>query len=323
MHGVLINTTWFLRTTRVLGLGAKGIGLDIGAEQVKAVALKKRGQQFILAGTGLSEIPLGADDDTVAQAVQAALREAGAGKRPTVCTAVGGPSVVIKGIKMPPLPLSRVLEAVTWNFREHGLIPAGEAIFDAQVLGTSAEGQMHILAVCAPRELFQHRLRILRLAGVTPRRMEVGPLAILNAVLTLQGVAKDETVILLSTEAEIPFLCIYQRSAGAPLVRYFQDQYQSAAELIAGIRTAVAYFQSELGVSSALRFVYCGKDSVFSNLKGGLQGLLALWNHPGDPTPFDPLSMPELTWEKSILPAGKTIAGPQLVQAVGLAIAAL
>ncbi len=307
----------------MLWLGAKGVGLDIGAEQVKAVALKKRGQQFILAGLGLSEIPLRADDDTVAQAVKAALQEAGAGKYPAVCTAVGGPSVVIKGIKVPPIPLSRVLEAVTWNFQEHGLIPAGEAIFDAQVLGTSAEGQMHILAVCAPRELFQHHLRILRMAGVTPRRIEVGPLAILNAILALHGVAGDETVILLSTAAEVPFLCLYQRSAGAPLVRYFQDQYQSAAALIAEIRTAVAYFQSELAVGSALRFVYCGKDSVFSELKGELQGLLALWNHFDDPTPFDPLSMPELKWEKSILPAGKSIQGPQFAQAVGLAIAAL
>ena len=304
-------------------LDAKGVGLDISAEQVKAVAVKKWGQQFILAGIGLSEIPRMADDATVAQAVKAALQEAGAGKHPAVCTAVGGPSVVIKGIKVPPLPLSRVLEAVRWNFQEHGLIPAGEAIFDAQVLGTSAEGQMHILAVCAPRELFQHRLRILRLAGVTPRQMHVGPLAILNAILTLQGVARDETVILLSTEAEVPFLCIYQRSAGAPLVRYFEEQYHSAAELIAGVRTSVAYFQSELVAGSALRFVYCGKDSVFAELKGELQGLLALWNHFDDPTPFDPLSMPELEWGKSVLPAGKSIQGPQFVQAVGLAIAAL
>ena len=304
-------------------LGTKGVGLDIGAEQVKAVAVKKRGQQFILAGIGLSEIPLRADDDTVAQAVQSALQEAGAGKHPAVCAAVGGPSVVIKGIKVPPIPLSRVLEAVTWNFREHGLIPVGEAIFDAQILGTSAEGQMHILAVCTPRELFQHRLHILRMAGVTPKRIEVEPLAILNAILALQGVDRDETVVLLSTEAEVPFLCIYQRSAGAPLVRYFQDQDQSAAELLAGIRTSVAYFQSELAVGSALRFVYCGKDSVFAELKGELQGLLALGNYSGAPTLFDPLSMPELGWEKSILPAGKSIEGPQLAQAVGLAMAAL
>lgn len=304
-------------------LGAKGVGLDIGVEQVKAVVLKKRGQQFILAGIGLSEIPPRADDDTVAQAVQSALRAAGAGKRSAVCAAVGGPSVVIKDIKMPPIPLPRVLEAVRWNFRENGLIPAGEAIFDAQMLGTSAEGQMHILAVCAPRELFQHRLRILSMAGVTPKRMAVGPLAILNAILALQGVARDETVVLLSTEAEVPFLCIYQRNAGAPLVRYFQDQHPSPAELIAGIRTSVAYFQSELATGSAIRFVYCGADSVFAELKGELQGLLALWDQASDPTPFNPLSMPELKWGRSILPAGTAIEGAQLAQAVGLAIEAL
>jgi len=128
---------------------------------------------------------------------------------------------------------------------------------------------------------------------------------------------------LLSTEAEVPFLCLYQRSAGAPLVRYFEEQYHSAFELIAEIRTAVAYFQSELAVNSAIRLVYCGKGSVFAALKGDLQGLLALRNQADEPTLFDPLSMPALQWEQSVLPAGKSIQGPQFTQAVGLAIAAL
>lgn len=302
----------------MLALGARGVGLDIGAEQVRAVLLKKRRQQFVLAGIGLSQIPQEADDLAVAEAVKSALREAGARKSDPVCSAVGGPAVVVKGIKVPPIPLPRVLEAVKWDFREHGLVSDEDLIFDAQILGKSADGQMSILAVCAPQEMVEHHQRILSMAGVTPQKLDVESLAILNALLTLQGFASEETLVLLGMVPVIPFLCVYHREAGAPLVRYFQDQNQSASVAVEEIRTTVAYFQSRFAIGSALRCVQCGEERIFAELKREMQGLLALWNHQDPPAAFDPLSI--LEWEKSILPAGKSIEGPQLAQAVGLAM---
>ena len=40
-------------------------------------------------------------------------------------------------------------------------------------------------------------------------------------------------------------------AAGALLIRYLQNQQESVADMVAEIRTAVAYFQSELGAGSA------------------------------------------------------------------------
>lgn len=302
-------------------MSARGVGLEIGGEQVKAVALQKRGHEFILAGVGLSAIPQPADDEAVAQAVKLALREAGAGRHAAVCCAVGGPSVVVKGMQLPRTPLPRVLEAVRWSFREHGLLPVGGAILDAQVLSTSAEGQMRLLAVCVPQELVDRRLRILAMAGVTPQRIDVEPLALLNTTLAMQGVAADDTLVLLGMAPEAAMICMYHAAAGAPLIHYLPDPHQSGADMIGEIRTAVAYFQSELAVESALRVVYCGQESAFAELKREMAGLLALWNHRDDPTLFDPLSM--LARAKSIPPSRESIEGSQFAQAVGLAMRAL
>jgi Tfp pilus assembly PilM family ATPase len=302
-------------------VSARGVGLHIGAEQVKAVVLQRRREQFILVGVGLSTIPQPADDEAVAQAVKQALQEAGAGKYATVCSAVGGPSVVVKGMQLPRTPLPRVLEAVRWSFREHGLIPVGGAILDAQILSTSAEGQMHILAVCAPQDLVERRRRILTMAGVTPQRIDVEPLALLNAILAMQGVAMDDTLLLLSMAPEAALICMYHATAGPPLIRYLQDPHPSVADMIGEIRTTVAYFQSEHAMEAALRVVYCGQESAFTELKREMPGLLALWNHRDDPTLFDPLSM--LGQARSVLPAGKSIEGSQLAQAIGLAMRAL
>src|SRR5262245_1534316 len=218
----------------------RAVGLDIGAEQVRAVVLHKRRHQCSLAGVGLSAVPPRADEEAVAQAVKGALREAGAGKRAVLRAAIGGPAVVVKGLQLPRTPLPQVLEAVRRSLRDHGLLPARGAILDAQVLGTSDEGQMQILAVCVPQELVEQRLRILARAGVTPQKMEVEPLTLLNAILSMHEVATDETLVLLSLAPEAALVCVYHAAAGAPLIHYLQSQQHSPAEMIAEIRTAVA-----------------------------------------------------------------------------------
>ena len=228
---------------------------------------------------------------------------------------------MVKGIQLPRMPLTRVLEAVRWNFREHSLLPSAGAVLDAQVLSTSAEGQMHIMAVCVPRELLEQRRRILALAGVTPQKMDVEPLALLNAILALQGVATDETLVLLSLVSEAALVCVYHAAAGAPLISYLHDQHESAAEMLGEIRTAVNYFQSQLAEVSTLRFVYCGPKSVFAELQEGLSELLALWNHHDDPILFDPLA--KLEGAQRLLPADTSIEGSQFAPAVGLAMRAL
>jgi len=234
---------------------------------------------------------------------------------------VGAPSVVVKGIQLPRMPLPRVLEAVRWNLREHGLLPSAGAVLDAQVLSTSTEGLMHIMAVCVPQNLVDHRLRLLTRAGVTPQKMDVQPLALLNAILALQGVATDETLVLLSLVSETTLVCVYHAAAGAPLISYLHDQHESAAEMLGEIRTAVHYFQSQLAEVSTLRFVYCGPKSAFAELQEGLPELLALWNHHDDPTLFDPLT--RLEGAQRFLPADTSIEGSQFAMAVGLAMRAL
>ena len=293
-------------------MGVRVVGLDIGAEQVRAVALQKQRHQCILTGVGLRAIPRRADDEVVAQAVKVALRDTGAGKNAAVCAAIGGPEVLVKGLQLPRIPLPRVLEAVRWNLREHGLLPVGGAFLDAQVMSTSAEGQMQILAR----------------AGVVPQKMDVEPLALLNAVLAMHEMAMDETLVFLSLAPAL--ICVHRAAAGAPLIRYLENQPESVADMVAEIRTAVAYFQSQLGAGSAIRVVYCGPQSACAELQEAMQGLLALWSQRAAPILFDPLArlagtarVLALAGTARALTADKSIDGSQFAQAVGLAMRAL
>ena len=306
----------------LLGLGARGVGLDIGEEAVRVVLLKKRDQQFVLAGVGVAEIASWDNEQGAAQAMLSALKGAGVRKRDPLVCSIGGREVVIKKVELPAIPPQQVLEAVRWHYKETGLLPEEDAVFDTQVLGPTATGEMNILSVCAPKALIDKSLRLLEMAGIAPRHMDVAPLATLNAFLSLQRVAQDETIVFLSLSKRLPFLCLFNRHSLVPLVRYFSKEMETPAYMVEEIRTSVTYFQTELATpGSSLRCVYCGREELFSVLKEEMEGLFSLWNLTEPPEVFDPFAI--LEWEKSILPPGQSVQGPELAQAVGLALRVL
>ncbi len=304
----------------VVGLGGRGVGLDIGEERVRAALLKRKGQQLTLAGVGVSEIAYAGNEGAITQAILEALESAGRRRRDPVACSVGGPEVVVKTVKLPTLPLDRVLDAVKWHFQENGLLASTDAVFDAQILQPT-NGQMNILAVCAPITLIGKRLRMLEGVHITPSHMDVEPLVNLNAFLALEGIGQDETLVLISLNGPVPCLCLFNRQKGETLIRYIPEALVSPAAAVEGIRTSVAYFQAEIAPGSSLRCIYCGREEGFVPLKEKMADLFVLWNLSTPPATFDPLSIME--WEGSILPPGKSIEGAELTQAVGLALRAL
>jgi len=303
-----------------LGLGGRGVGLDVSEERVRAALVKKRGQQLTLAGVGVSEIAYAGNEGAITQAILEALESAGRRRRDPVACSIGGPEVVVKTVKLPTLPLDRVLDAVKWHFQENGLLASTDAVFDAQILQPT-NGQMNILAVCAPITLIGKRLRMLEGVHITPSHMDVEPLVNLNAFLALEGIGQDETLVMISLNNPVPCLCLFNRQKGETLIRYIPEALVSAAAAVEGIRTSVAYFQAEIAPGSSLRCIYCGREEGFVPLKEKMADLFVLWNLSTPPGTFDPLSIME--WEGSILPPGKSIEGAELTQAVGLALRAL
>jgi len=88
-----------------LGIGTRGVGLDVGEERVRAVLLKKREQQLILAGVGVSDIAYPGNEGATTQGILEALEAAGRKRRDPLACSIGGPQVVIRAVKLPALPL--------------------------------------------------------------------------------------------------------------------------------------------------------------------------------------------------------------------------
>lgn len=205
--------------------GRRAIGLDIGVDAVRALAVERRGKRLVIAGAGVAAAPEGADPQQMGQAMHSALAKAGADGEPVI-TAIGGPEVVIRQVSLPMLPHSRILPALEMQHRDFGLLPPDEAILDAQIMPRpktvkSSYENMEILAVSAPRTLVEERTRALQQAAVKVQVLDVEPLALLNGAIQLTGLEPGELLVAVAIGWQRTVLCLL--SDQGPVVARYLD----------------------------------------------------------------------------------------------------
>jgi type IV pilus assembly protein PilM len=250
------------------------------------------------------------------------------------------------------LPPDRVLQALELQHREFGLLPSSEGLLDAQVLRRSKEKCL-VLAVSAPKPVVEGRLRLLEQAAVKVRTLEVEALAVLNAALHLGRLEPRELLVALDLGEERAVLCLLSKQ-GPVVVRHLDvgasaivEQLRRAgvavpngraplevprddadagpvAEACRGvvhriadeIRSSLAFYRSEYDRESLPRYLLSGWLRV-PRLNRWLTDELRL------ESPFeviDPFRAVRVTAAQ-----GETneSAGPEFVQAFGLALRAL
>jgi len=199
----------------------RAVGLDVGNGSVKALGLELRRSEVVLTGHAATEVEDGADPRQVAQAIHAALAAAGAAGEPVVA-AVGGPDVVIRQVSLPPVPAAKIVPALEIQHRELGLLAPGEAVIDAQILRRSRDALSHdVLSVSVPRARIDERLRLLELAGVRARILDVEPLALLNGAISLTALEPTELLVLLTLGPRRSVLCLFSEH-GPVVARYLE-----------------------------------------------------------------------------------------------------
>jgi type IV pilus assembly protein PilM len=215
----------------------RAVGLDVGHASVKALRLELRRSDLLVCGRAAVAVDPGADPRQVAQAIHEALAAAHADREPVVA-AVGGPEVVIRQVALPPVPAAKILPALEIQHRELGLLPPGEAVIDAQVLRRSRDGAGNdVLSVSVPRGRIDERLRLLQLAAVDVQVLDVEPLALLNGAIHLTALEAGELLVLLTIGARTSVLCLYSEE-GPVVARYldagaqtFSDRLEAALDL--------------------------------------------------------------------------------------------
>jgi type IV pilus assembly protein PilM len=203
-------------------LGARrAVGLDVGSEAVRALAVERKGKGFAIAGGSRTPIQDATDPAQLGQAINAALASAG-GEGAPIIASISGPDIVIRQVSLPVLPHSRILAALEMQHREFGLLPPDEAVLDAQLVRRSKDGtSTEVLAVAAPRVLVEERSRLFQQASVKIQTLDVEALALLNAAVQITGMETGELLVAVTIGQQRTVLSLLS-DQGPVVARYLE-----------------------------------------------------------------------------------------------------
>ena len=206
----------------LLGGGSRElIGLDISSSSVKLLELARRGERYSVEAYAIEALPANVVNDkqitdpkVVGEAIARALNRSGTRTR-HAAIAVAGASVITKTISMPAsLKDNDMEEQIKAEADQYIPYSLDEVNLDFQVVGASAKDPTSVdvqLAACR-KELIEHRVAALEIAGLIPRVVDIEAYALENACPLLyhqmpdQGVGK--TIALVDLGAQMTSLLV-------------------------------------------------------------------------------------------------------------------
>jgi len=186
------------------------VGLDIGSSSIKVVQVKETKKGVQLMNFGLEPIPSQSIVDGAIMnqgAVVDAIRNVFGRLRireKRVAIAVGGHSVIIKKISVPPMTRGELEEQIKWEAEHHVPFDPHDVQIDYEVIDEeNAQGQMDLLLVAAKNELLNDYAAVVRDAQLKPVVVDLAAFAVQNAFERNYGLPPDESVALVNIGASI------------------------------------------------------------------------------------------------------------------------
>jgi len=169
----------------------EAIGLDIGGNSIKIVALQKKGGINTLTAYNIKKIPTNVQDSEIKNVVKEAFDEVDL--HPTeINLSVSGPDVIVRFISFPKMTKDQLAEALGYEAEKYIPFSINEVFLDFLILGDApADGQMNVLLAVAKRELIEARVKMVQQIGLNINVVDIAPFAMFNALVET-GIALDE-----------------------------------------------------------------------------------------------------------------------------------
>jgi len=175
--------------------------LDFGAGSVK-VGEFVANEQGTLTLTQFGMKPLGQEgtqeskrEAAVLKAIQELLSQKPyRGKNMNVCAP--GFHVFSKFVKLPPVDTSKVTQIIQYEAQQNVPFPLQEVVWDYQIMGTSANGELEVLLVAIKSEVVEGLFRTAESAGLRLQLVDVSPAALCNAFRFNYGDQEGCTMLL-------------------------------------------------------------------------------------------------------------------------------
>jgi len=147
----------------------KSLGLE-GSQETKREALILKTLQEVIASLGIKA------------------------KDINVCAP--GFHVFSKFVKLPPVEASKVTQIIQYEAQQNVPFPLAEVVWDYQILGTTASGELEVLLVAIKSDIVEGLFRTASASGLQLQICDVSPAALCNAFRFNYGELEDCTMLL-------------------------------------------------------------------------------------------------------------------------------
>ncbi|GAG49438.1 unnamed protein product, partial [marine sediment metagenome] len=139
------------------------VGLDIGADAIKAVQLRKTGQGLRVVGRpGYVPTPSGSvsggvvvDEDAVAGTIRQMVADCGCTTKDVVASVGGTTSVTVRVVTMPQMSGAELTDAMDYELDRQVPFPIDQVIYDYQIIESADGGEgdeMSVLLAAAQED---------------------------------------------------------------------------------------------------------------------------------------------------------------------------
>jgi len=175
--------------------------VDFGAGSLKLAEFEineaggLRLRNFSIKPLGLEGAQEASREATVLKALREVLVETGTKAR-NINVCAPGFQVFSKFVKLPPVDAGKVTQIIQYEAQQNVPFPLAEVVWDYQILGSSAGGELEVLLVAIKSEVVEGLFRMAEEAKLRLQLCDVSPAALCNAFRYNYGELEDCTMLL-------------------------------------------------------------------------------------------------------------------------------
>ena len=169
----MLNTKSFL----TVDFGAGSLKLaEFEIDEAGGLRLKN----FAIKPLGLEGSQEASREKIILQALQSAIAENGI-KSKNVNVCAPGFHVFSKFVKLPPVDAAKVGQSIQYEAQQNVPFPLSEVVWDYQILGTAASGELEVLLVAIKSDIVEGLFRVAEQAKLKLQLCDASPAALCNA----------------------------------------------------------------------------------------------------------------------------------------------
>lgn len=152
-------------------------------------------QQYVIKSLGLEGSQETKREALVLKALQEVIAERGI-KAKDINVCAPGFHVFSKFVKLPPVDPGKVTQIIEYEAKSNVPFPLEEVVWDYQILGTTAGGELEVLLVAIKSDIVEGLFRTTEASGLSLQICDVSPAALCNAFRYNYGDLEDCTMLL-------------------------------------------------------------------------------------------------------------------------------